>query len=565
MREYKRLRCIEKMSDSHKEIFDNLVEEYGKKLSSRIVNEDAVYTLHDFEHHCFDIYKIVSNVLLDEKLAYKSEDYGLTSRVLLILNVAILFHDIGMSHVLGATRENHAKKSAQYVQDEYDKNSILRQKGDFFPDAIKAIIVAHSDDKTEFAVEEENGLKSSKLRRQYYTTEDEEIPTLFLAGILRIADELDISSARLGGTDLEIQLKDGIQAYEKNTSHKDLNDDAIAQWENYKKSLKHWERLHLVSSVRKGEDGETIDIVLDDDQIERFLDEGKTEESIGQDIADIYMEIEKKLKEAVQLSFSGERYGKLVFVKKLHIITQNEKLEREIQNKLSIKSLSPRIDNKGFEKKSNSNEAISKPQVIDSDLELRLLQEVKKRDLISFGHFIINEKYCARDWIDVRELIETKDILNKIVQSIVRDINSKSHNEYVIIGVDLNGALLASRIAFSLQSPLSYVVSEKEEKNNADKEIELNIDSSTKIILITDAIVTYETIERVINKYSLEDRIDSIYTVFYRENEFVNCNSKYADKTFSLNNKLPIELYKKEKCVYRKEGCIAKNRKLRKD
>ena len=32
MREYKRLRCIEKMSDSHKEIFDNLVEEYGKKL-----------------------------------------------------------------------------------------------------------------------------------------------------------------------------------------------------------------------------------------------------------------------------------------------------------------------------------------------------------------------------------------------------------------------------------------------------------------------------------------------------------------------------------------------------
>lgn len=83
--------------------------------------------------------------------------------------------------------------------------------------------------------------------------------------------------------------------------------------------------------------------------------------------------------------------------------------------------------------------------------------------------------------------------------------------------------------------------------------------------MITDAIVTYETIERVINKYSLEDRIDSIYTVFYRENEFVNCNSKYADKTFSLNNKLPIELYKKEKCVYRKEGCIAKNRKLRKE
>ena len=373
MCEYKKLHCIEKMSDSHKAIFDKLVEEYGEKLSTRVVTENAVYTLHDFDHHCFDIYRIISNVLLDEKLAYKSEDYGLSSRELLILNVAVLFHDIGMSHVLGASRKNHAKKSAEYFQNEYEKNSVLRKTGDFCPDEIKAIkeiIIAHSDDKTEFAKIEENGLKSPKLRREYHSKEDKEIPTLFLAGILRIADELDISSARLGGTDLEIQLREGVQAYEKAMSLKKLSEDEIVQWENYKESLKHWEKLRLVSYVRKDLDGETVDIVLDDDQIERYLDEGKTEESIGQDIADIYKEIEKKLQEAVKLSFSGGRYGKLVFIKKLHIITQNKKLESEIQNKLSIKSLSPRISNEDFERSLKDNISTCEPTVIDLDLEL---------------------------------------------------------------------------------------------------------------------------------------------------------------------------------------------------
>ena len=37
MCEYKKLHCIEKMSDSHKAIFDKLVEEYGEKLSTRVV------------------------------------------------------------------------------------------------------------------------------------------------------------------------------------------------------------------------------------------------------------------------------------------------------------------------------------------------------------------------------------------------------------------------------------------------------------------------------------------------------------------------------------------------
>lgn len=51
---------------------------------------DSAFTLHDFDHHCFDIYKIISEVLFDEELVY-SEKYGLSERKLYIMNLAVLF------------------------------------------------------------------------------------------------------------------------------------------------------------------------------------------------------------------------------------------------------------------------------------------------------------------------------------------------------------------------------------------------------------------------------------------------------------------------------------------
>lgn len=51
---------------------------------------DSAFTLHDFDHHCFDIYKIISEVLFDEELVY-SEKYGLSERELYIMNLAVLF------------------------------------------------------------------------------------------------------------------------------------------------------------------------------------------------------------------------------------------------------------------------------------------------------------------------------------------------------------------------------------------------------------------------------------------------------------------------------------------
>ena len=62
-------------------------------------------------------------------------------------------------------------------------------------------------------------------------------------------------------------------------------------------------------------------------------------------------------------------------------------------------------------------------------------------------------------------------------------------------------------------------------------------------------------------KYGLEEKVDSIYTIFYRKTSFdINENDCLLNITYSINNSFPIELVEKEKCVYKAENCFAKNR-----
>lgn len=563
MSEYKKIQCIKKMDEDYLDRFDSIVDEYAPKLSERVITNGSAFTLHDFEHHCFDIYKIISEVLFDEELIYKT-DYGISQRELFILNLAVLFHDIGMFNVLGATRENHSIKSADYVQKEYDDSrSVFKKKSDLTVNelkALKAIIIAHSDVKDRTIEDKKNGMKSPDLKD--YNAKEGKIRAKFLAGVLRLADELDVSSDRLGTGEIEQQIEEGKQQYEELKKHSELeaNRKALEQWKGFIISLEHWKRLHLISSVQRNENGKTIELQIDDDYINICLDEGKTEKSIARECIDIYNEIEKKLNEIMGIAFNQKKFSNYVPISKILLVTENEALDKAISDGLSVR----RLISQKSDKVLNTEKPIIKggeyPNVLDEELEKCIYGEITKRNLIKFGHFLLNKLYCARDWIDTREVVETKKILNKLVDVIVKDINSNDHNDYAIIGIDLVGSLLASRIAFALQKPLSYIVSEKEELSNASPEIELSIENTSDIILITDVIVTYDTILKAIDKYRLKTRIDSIYTIFYRPNYRIKVNNELVSKTYSINNMFSIELFEKKDCVYK--NCIALNRKI---
>lgn len=571
--EYQRIGCIQKMDQQYNKKFKKIVDQYAPKLLDRVVLDNSAFTLHDFNHHCIDLYKIISDVLLDSELAYK-EDYGLTQKELFILNLAVLFHDIGMVNTLNASRKNHSLCSAEYLQSEYqNSSSTFRIQSELSNNefkALKAIIVAHSDVKDGTVISAENGLNSSNLINQSAMGSGT-IRTKYLAGILRIADELDVSSDRIGNGDIVQQIKDGKTKLEKikNMPVTPENTIEIERWEGYIQSLDHWNKLQYISGVRR--EKKEIILVIDDDYIEIGLNESKTIDSMANELVGILRKIKKELNEALEKAFVETKERNVVPLDSISISTKNECLSSKVHDLLSIMQLKEYkesaldVVSKGIseEKKTELAGTEILPTVLDERLEEEIIEAVNNRKLVKFGHFRLNSQYCARDWIDTKEFAETKAIFDKIVNVIVKHINSSKVENYIILGIDLVGSLLASKIAFALQKPFSYIIPAKEEDNSAKKDIEVEIDGFDKIILITDAIVTYDTIVTAINNYGLEERLSSIYTMFYRRCDYESAvEDNLRSRTFSANNSFNIELFEKNKCQYNKDICIAFNRKL---
>ena len=62
---YQNLKCYQLLPDSYKACLDKLIEDYAEELNTPIHVGDSLYTPHDFNHHCYNLYRIISNHLCD--------------------------------------------------------------------------------------------------------------------------------------------------------------------------------------------------------------------------------------------------------------------------------------------------------------------------------------------------------------------------------------------------------------------------------------------------------------------------------------------------------------------
>ena len=557
------MQCIKEMDENSLQRYKKLLEFYAPKLPERIELDGSAFTPHD-ANHCLDLYKIISSCLFANNIAYVPE-HGLSKRELYILNLAVLFHDFGMSNQLGVSRGVHSRESAEYVQAEYDDSrSCLKTEGKLSPNeikALKAIIKAHSNVKDPNISKDNNGIFSKELTKEYKDFYSKPIRSLFLAGILRLADELDITSERLGDSIIEKQIEEGKQKLKK--FEKEGNTEELKKWEGFIESEKHWKRLHLFEAIELNDKKTVIELIVDDDYIETLIDQGSTEKAVADEISEVYRKVKNEFSEIKKKAFSEGSLKAYVPIEEIKVVSGNESLQKEIEKAQSIMSLSA-IQNKeaesvSLEKKKVENFSI--PLVIDAELEKGLTEEVRERQLLQFGHYLLTDEYCARDWLDIRELVETRDISKKIVSAIVKHINSQEMDKITILGFDMVGALLASRVAFALQLPMSYIVSAKNTDCNSVQDIDFKVEVNEKVIIITESTVTFKTLDDTIKKYGLENKVEAIYTVFYRESDIESeQKKKYVGKTYSMNNAFPIEIVKKEQCIYQKNKCFAKNK-----
>nr|WP_288724022.1 hypothetical protein [uncultured Sellimonas sp.] len=593
--EYKEFACVKNLGNN-KDIFIKMVEHYGKDLYGKIIMDGSVYTIHDFNTHCVDIYKIISEVLLDPKRAYGSD--GLTEKELYILDMAVLFHDISMSQELATERGNHSEKAAEFVQKLYDtKDSMLHKEGNLSANeikALKAIIKAHSDVKDGTVPDKERGLNDPKLTDNM-PARSGKIRARLLAGILRLADELDITSERLGTMNIEENLKEIREEYNEiemkiKSGEGEQLQEKLKKYKGYIESLSHWENLHLFSQVVRENQDDTVYLITDEDYLRQQLEDGNSATALSRRILSVYNKIEKEWEEIKKIVIEESKqrldiknFFPVMSIKiKCSVDLVDRELNKQLMNVSKVKEVRNE-ENGGAGSEEKGEEKIERSeiergvQIIDPLLAERLTNEIKRRHLLKAGHFLLDEIFCARDWIDTKEIVETKALLDKIAGCLIEHIKQTCELEkkYIIIGLDLEGALLASRLSMGLKLPFSYIIPVRERSNFSPKEVEVSIDGYEHIILVADVIVAFDTIKKALDEIAYTNKIpierlgksiSQIYSIFYRESKLVDLKEigDLQAKTFCVNTDFPVELFRKEDCHYMKAGeCLALNNRLK--
>lgn len=530
---YKSLKCYTKMEDKYKQSFDRLVEYYGTKLNKGCPIGTTLYTLHDFDKHCINIYKIISNIILC------NIDF-LTAKELYLLNISVLMHDISMSTNMHWNRKKHSQESAEYVQEESDNTSSVlsnekSQKCLSINDinSIKNIITAHSDIKDGSVLDSENGIYNSSLEFK----DASEVNSKLLAAILRLADELDVTSDRIGDETFPNQLSD--------------EDD------NERISKKHWENLHYFSQIKfDAEDATKLILYCDDNYLTKNIDNASNiTERIKSILNKINIELEKLNKEVFN---KHECSGLNFHCQKVEYYT---KLKEYSSNPIESFNYSEIAAPLCSQQSTNNEGDESFPKIICEETSKFITNEIYKRGLITGGHHIINEKYCSRDWIDVSELIETDVISKEIISKISHHCRENFLNEdLLIIGLDIDGSIIASIVAANLHLPFQYIIPAKSSNSHSGHDIAFNLPVGKKVVLITDVISTFDTVKTAIKKYKLDVSVEAIYSILYRKtNKNINVSKNLKSICYCLNKEFDIEVFESSNCKHHnKETCLSK-------
>ncbi len=547
-KDYTQYQCYILMEKEHQESFDRLAEHYGELLNRGCPIGEVLYTAHDFDKHCNDIFRIISEIIL-----LHADSNMFTSKELYVLHLSVLFHDISMAVNKNWNRNTHSKESADYVKDEENNQSSPlaqeKQRNNITHNdisVIRKIITAHSDIKDGSVEDEKNGIKNPELLFRMSGG----INGKAIAAILRLADEFDITSDRLG-TEL-------------------FADQLSVENEKERISIKHWKRLHYFSMMDYTEnDLSQIEIYCDDEYINLNNDDIS---NIVCEIMEVRSKILKELTTALNLVFNKPENSKIGFRSdKIKIVSGNEIVNREINSMLdpissfnNLKELSTIIN--AEDKAIVKTELIESmeyeyPDVLHEHTSNILKEYIENKNLLDGGHYKINSKYCSRDWIDTNEIIETEKICDICIEKFAEHCTKKSFNENaIIIGLDLEGSILAALLAMKLNLPFQYVIPAKSEDKNSTNDIEQVLPKDKNIIVVTDVICTYDTVSTTIDKYELSDRVVAIYTLLYRGLKLKKSNENSLEKiTFCINKEFPIEVIESKDCNYSK--CIAKNKK----
>lgn len=551
-----RLKCIEKMGDRYKNVWVRLVEKYAPRLNDSPLIKKVAFTNHDFSHHCKDIYVLIDKVLL-KNINLNEEEY-------FVLAVAVLLHDISMTKE-NCDRLRHSKQSSDYIQDEVNNgedawNEVPAQH---IP-VIKQLVKAHSDVKKEDS--------DGKIYIENYTLRETDselsgefvksIQVRWLAGILRLADELDVTNSR---------MRSGENRYE--------NLDSLDESES--ESRIYWEQLNYFKEVTKH--AATIKLVINEQYLMSHIDDDRGN-IIGR-IKKIHRKIEDCLKEVNEHAFNlTDEYTILISYVVISDTTQifaegelGNILERTPNTRVSHADVTDGKIGLGsndmiLASQDENDKCVQEGVFEQSELERKITMYIYSHDLIKHGHYRLNRRCCSTDWIDVRAMLSDDELGREIINALVKDAETvigEGEMDVLLVGISMNGNILASQVAFKLGLPFTYLVPHKPGMEGSEMEKEFKIGQTKKVILFTGVISSYDTITNIICEYLTNVEVVKIYTVLLRpiNNEYLldekreGIKDTIHNKIMYLNKDFDCEKLTVDKCVNAKYGqCIAQNK-----
>ena len=552
--------CVQKMDEQHTDSFKELVNVFADKMNKRTVISGRPSVVYDFQHHSLNLYKIISNIIFDEGIVY-TENVGFQQTELYILNLAVLLHAISIFETDVKQLCDYPKESANLVNQWFENSTSVLSSNCILKRAERDVLIdvirVHND--TTDDVSKACDLTELNKLVDIPSFQGGKIRSRLLAGVLRLANKMDFTSERLGNDDSEEQLRKLIENKEY----------AVDSEEEFNRSKRDFEKLHYISYMDRSENRKQVILVIDDKYVDKKLNDGSYLEDVRDFLVTTYSEFELQLSEIKSKVFDTYEAAHYVQLQEIDFKTNNKELDSLIKNKLELMRSGER--KKGRSK--NSNEGDVKEGVnevhsnticlISNDISQRLSKEVTTRNLLKFGHFRLDNQYCARDWIDTRELVETEKIMSEMVKHIIAHINANFSEKDLVVGVDLVGSLLASRIVFPLNCPMTYVIPDIVIPFSGKPDINVDLSGYNKVIIVVDSIVTGETLNKIIHDKKLENKIIAIYTMFYRKcSAPMLLEESLLSKTYCLNDTYMAEIYEMKNCPYKDKKCMARNSRV---
>jgi len=510
---------------------------WAPRLDKGTVSQKEDFTPHNHTNHNVGIYKILSEVLIP-KSAYGSE---LNAESLFVLNVAVLLHDIMMTYK-PSVRAQHSKEARDFILETFrDENFNVSSPE---TEAIAFVILGHSDikdkiNKTTISTidmlpKEEGDFINGLLGK---------INVLLLSALLRLADELDIHAGR---------------THVFNSARREIKESSIP----------HWRKCEILNYPQKNPACVTAIQLVPFES--RIMAEGNTDNDVRG-----LLEVRGKIsKELVQLNDKVFTKGYLtgwnchsVEIKATdELLEAIKRVDAKVLNPFSTEVETPvgeafttisdpQVD--AIKENIEPNGGEWQVQIAEKGIEDQISNWVLQKDLLRSGHFKIGNEFRVRDWIDTQGLLEdgkSLDYITDVFASKMLELSSKKF----IVGIDHYGLLIASVLGVKTNSPFSYVISERLATSHIDKEKEIIIPPGHDIVIVTDAIITFNTVlsarKYLIDNYNISDEsIIGIYSIFQR-GTFLTCEGPHCDatikKVFVLNNAFPVEICNKTECVF---------------